>query len=241
MATHPVTSIRPSSTKSSKPGMAGSKSNTKLTELQIKQAGAVVASRNNEFGKLESIRKSTQNPTFLDNLAVDGEVVVVDIENWFDPNDPNNKNKNIPVTYADATYNAKEKKFDDTKYFYVKTSDLYETIKNMQMFLTSEHMGESRDIIAQELGFVDANGKALSAEDISKLDKKATYKFLKKFYKKKDKTTRLKNDATGEFTDNLNGIGFISPEEYTKRLENKTVVSANKEHDVPILSAFAEK
>ena len=35
------------------------KSNTKLTELQIKQAGAVVASRNKEFGKLESIRNST--------------------------------------------------------------------------------------------------------------------------------------------------------------------------------------
>ena len=50
----------------------------------------------------------------------------------------------------------------------------------MQMFLTSEHMGESRDIIAQELGFVDANGKALNWEDISKLDKKATYEFLKK-------------------------------------------------------------
>ena len=177
MATHPVTSIRPSTTKSSKPGMAGSKSNTKLTELQIKQAGAVVASRNNEFGKLESIRKSTQNPTFLDNLAADGEVVVVDIENWFDSNDPNNKNKSIPVTYADATYNAKEKKFDDVKYFYVKTSDLDETIKNMQMFLASEHMGESRDIIAKELGFVEANGKALSAEDISKLEKAATDEF----------------------------------------------------------------
>ena len=75
----------------------------------------------------------------------------------------------------------------------------------------------------------------------SKLDKKATYEFLKKFYEKKDKTTRLKNDATGKFANKLNGIGFISPEEYTKRLENKTVVSANKEHDVPILSAFAGK
>ena len=56
MATHPVTSIRPSSIKSSKLGLAGSKSNTKLTELQIKQAGAVVASRNNEFGNLHRIR-----------------------------------------------------------------------------------------------------------------------------------------------------------------------------------------
>ena len=83
-----------------------------------------------------------------------------------DPNDPDNKTKNIPVTYAESTYNANDKKFEDAEYFYIKTSDLDETVKNMQKFLTSEHMGESRDIIAQELGFVDANGKALSATDI---------------------------------------------------------------------------